>query len=274
MTSNTGSEHFLSLHKKGDPLLLANAWDAGTARLFESLGYQAVATTSQGHAGSLGRPDGGVTRDEALSHARELSAATRLPVNADLEHGFADSPEDVADTILAAGETGLAGASIEDWSGSRETAIYPHDLAVARVAAAAEAARNAGLVLTARCENYLHGHPHLGDTVARLQAFQTAGAPVVYAPGVTDLGEIKELVRSLDVPVNVLCLPGGPPVAELAEAGVARISVGSAFFYVALGAVAAAAREWKEEGTHAFWQAALGGAQAAAGALTGASRSG
>lgn len=256
------ARRFLALHRKGQPLLLANAWDAGTARLFASLGYEALATTSGGHAGSLGRLDGNVTREEALAHARELAAATELPVSADLERGFADSPEGVAETVRAAGETGLAGCSIEDFSGNREAAIYPLDLATARVEAAVEAARASGLVLTARCENYLHGRRELADTIARLQAFQAAGAPVLYAPGLTDLAEIRELVRSLDSPVNVLCLPGGPDVAGLAEAGVARISVGSAFYNVALGAVAAAAREWREQGTHRFWQDALGGMQA------------
>jgi 2-methylisocitrate lyase-like PEP mutase family enzyme len=257
------ARRFLSLHRKGAPLLLANAWDAGSARLLASLGYEALATTSGGHAGSLGRLDGGVSREEALAHARDLAAATPLPVSADLERGFADAPEGVAETLRAAGGTGLAGCSIEDFSGRAEAAIYPLDLATARVAAAAEAARAAGLVLTARCENYLHGRRDLADTIARLQAYQAAGAPVLYAPGLTELAEIRELVRSLDAPVNVLCLPSGPDVAQLAEAGVARISVGSAFFNVALGALAAAAREWREQGTHRFWQDALAGAKAA-----------
>jgi len=250
---------FLGLHRKGEPLLLANAWDVGTARLLASLGFAALATTSAGHAGTLGRRDGKVSRDEALAHAAALAAATALPVNADLENGYADAPNEVAETIRLAGETGLAGASIEDFSGDVEAPIYDADLATARVEAAADAARASGLVLTARCENHLHGRQDLADTIARLQAYQAAGAQVVYAPGLSDAGEIRQLVAAVDVPVNVLCLPGGPTVPELAEAGVARISVGSAFFNVAMNALAEAAREWREEGTHGFWQGAIGG---------------
>ncbi len=253
------TKHFLELHRRGSPLLLANVWDAGSARLVASLGFEALATTSGGHAGTLGRHDGKVTREEALDHARDIAAATPLPVNADLENCFGDAPEDVAETIRSACETGLAGASIEDFTGKSDAPIYAADLAAARVEAAADAARAAGLVLTARCENYLHGRRDLADTITRLQAFQAVGASVVYAPGLTDADEIRQLVEAVDVPVNVLCLPGGPTVAELAAAGVARISVGSAFFNVAMNAVAVAAREWREEGTHGFWQAAVGG---------------
>ena len=260
MTSLTDpAKHLLSLHRKGDPLLLANVWDVGTARLVASLGFEALATTSGGHAGTLGRRDGKVVREEALAHARELSGATQLPVSADLENGFGDAPEKVAETIGLAGETGLAGASIEDSTGNSEEPIYPRDLAVARVEAAVKAARSAGIVLTARCENYLHGRQDFGDTVARLKAYEAVGAHVVYAPGLTDLDEIRRVVESVVVPVNVLCLPTGPNVAELAGAGVARISVGSAFFNVAMNALALAAREWREEGTHGFWQGAIGG---------------
>lgn len=257
------SKHFLELHQKGRPLLLANAWDAGTARVLASLGYEALATTSAGHAGSLGRRDGAVTRDEALLHARELAAATDLPVSADLERCFADAPEGVAETVRLAAETGLAGCSVEDSTGDEAQAIYPAGLARERVEAAAHAA-HAGpdLVLTARCENYLHGRRDLADTIARLQSYQAAGADVVYAPGLSSLEEIREVVESVDVPVNVLCLPGGPNVAELASVGVARISVGSAFYNVALGALANAAREWREKGTHEFWHAAIAGIQA------------
>lgn len=251
-TSPDIATRFLELHRKGQPLLLANAWDTGSARVFASLGYEALATTSQGHAGTLGRRDGRVGRDEALAHARVIVQATPLPVNADLEDGFADSPEGAAETVRLAAETGLAGLSIEDYS-SRGDAIHGAELAAARVEAAAEAARGAGLVLTARAENYLHGRQHLADTIARLQSFQAAGADVLYAPGLTDLAEIRELVRSVDLPVNVLCLPGGPNVTELAEAGVARVSVGSGFYLAGLAGVAEAARELRERGTHEFW---------------------
>lgn len=253
------AKRFLELHRKGEPLLLANAWDVGSARLLASLGFEALATTSQGHAGTLGRHDGNVTRDEALAHARELVNATPLPLNADLENGFADAPKDVAETIRLAAETGLAGGSIEDFTGDASAPIYEAGLARERVEAAAEAARDSGLVLTARCENYLHGRRDLAETIARLQSFTAAGAEVVYAPGLTDADEIRTLVESVDVPVNVLCFPGGPTVPELAKLGVARISVGSAFYKVTMNALAVAAREWRDEGTHAFWQEALGG---------------
>lgn len=253
------SERFLDLHRKGEPLLLANAWDAGSARALAALGFEALATTSQGHAGTLGRRDGGVTRDEALAHAREIALATPLPVSADLENCFADSPEGAAETVRSAAQTGLAGCSIEDYAG-RNDAIYPADVAAARVEAAAEAAHGATrLVLTARSENYLRGRKDLADTIARLQAFQEAGADVLYAPGLTELSEIRALVSAVDRPVNVLCHPGGPNVAELAEAGVARISVGSAFYMASLAALGEAAREWRERGTHEFWARAAQG---------------
>ncbi len=259
MATHDLAKRFLELHRKGEPLLMANAWDIGSARLLASLGFEALATTSSGHAGTLGRHDYRVTREEALAHARDLAAATPLPMSADLENCFADAPRDVAETIRLAGETGLAGASIEDFTGDLDNPIYPADLATARVEAAAEAARSAGLVLTARCENYLRGREDLDDTIARLQAFQVAGANVLYAPGLTDVGEIRKVVEALDVPVNVLCRPGAPTVPELAAAGVARISVGSAFFSVAMNAVATAAREWREDGTHEFWRQAVEG---------------
>jgi 2-methylisocitrate lyase-like PEP mutase family enzyme len=166
----------------------------------------------------------------------------------------------VAETIRLAAGTGLAGASIEDHTGDAQQPIYPADLARARIEAAAGAAHaGSDLVLTARCENYLHGRRDLADTIARLQSFQEAGADVLYAPGLADIEEIRTLVAAVDAPVNVLCLPGGPDVAALAAVGVARISVGSAFFNVAMGALVEAAREWRERGTHAFWQRALVG---------------
>lgn len=248
------ARHFLDLHRKGEPLLLPNPWDIGSARLLASLGFRALATTSAGFAGTVGRLDGRVTRDEALAHAAEIVRATELPVNADLENGFDDSPEGAARTYAHARETGLAGGSIEDFTGRADDPIYAPDLALARVSAAVDAAHaGTGLVLTARAENYLHGRPDLADTIARLQSYQQAGADIVYAPGLTDLAEIRELVRSVDVPVNVLCFPGGPTVPELAEAGAARISVGSAFYNAAMAGLIAAANEWKDQGTHGFW---------------------
>ncbi len=261
--SNDRARYFLELHRKGEPLLLANAWDVGSARVLASLGYEALATTSAGHAGTLGRRDGAVTREEALDHARALSAATDIPVSADLERCFPDAPEGAAETVRLAAGTGLAGCSIEDSTGDAANPIYDAAFARARVEAAVAAAHEGpGLVLTARCENYLHGRRDLADTIARLQSYQQAGADVVYAPGLGDLAEIRAVVESVDVPVNVLCLPGGPTVAELASAGVARISVGSAFYNVALGALATAATEWRDRGTHDFWKGAVAGIQA------------
>jgi 2-methylisocitrate lyase-like PEP mutase family enzyme len=269
MTNPSLAKRFLALHRKGQPLLLANAWDVGTARLLASLGFEALATTSAGHAGTLGRRDGNVTRDEALAHARELAAATPLPVNADLENCFADAPDGVAETLRLAAATGIAGASVEDSTGDKHAPIYPADVAKARVAAAVAAARAGGCVLTARCENYLWGRRDLADTIARLQSFEAAGADVLYAPGLTDLGEIESVVKSVGAPVNVLCMPNGPTVPQLAAAGVARISVGSTFYNAAMGALVEAAREWREQGTHGFWQRAVVGMGAAKKAFEG-----
>jgi 2-methylisocitrate lyase-like PEP mutase family enzyme len=265
MTQTDKAARFLELHRPGDPLLLVNAWDAGSARLLDSLGFDALATTSSGHAATLGRLDGEVTREEALAHATDLVAATTLPVSADLENGFGDTPEHVAETIRLAIATGLAGASIEDSTGQRDAAIYDRDQAVERVAAAAEAAHTGPvrLVLTARCENYLHGRPDLADTIARLQAYGAAGADVLYAPGVTELADINAIVIGVDQPVNVLALPKAPVVPELAAAGVARISVGGAFAFAALGAAVAAATELREDGTYGFWAMAREGSRAA-----------
>src|SRR5437764_10630098 len=182
------ADRFLELHRGDRPLLMPNPWDAGTAKLLESIGFQALATTSSGFAATLGRLDGSVARDEALAHAATIVAATELPVSADLESAFADEPDGVAETIRLAREAGLAGCSVEDHTGDDDAPIYDAELAAERVAAAVEAA-HAGperLVLTARAENHLHGRPDLADTIARLQAFQEAGADVLYAPGLHD----------------------------------------------------------------------------------------
>ena len=255
------AQRFLALHRPGEPLLMPNPWDLGSARLLASLGFEALATTSSGFAATLGRNDGSVTRDEAMVHAAVIVAATDLPVSADLENAYADEPAGVAETMRLAIEVGLAGASVEDFA--RE--IYDIGPATERVAAAAEAA-HAGpgrLVLTARAENYLHGRPDLADTIARLQAYQEAGADVLYAPGLRRLEDISQLVREVDRPVNVLALEGVPPVAELAEAGVSRISVGGAFAFAALGAVVAAATELREQGTYGWRAGSAAGAAAA-----------
>jgi len=252
------AEAFRAMHRPGAPLLLPNPWDIGSARALAALGFRALATTSSGFAASLGRLDGSVTRDEAIAHAGLIAAASDLPVSADLENGFADNPAAVADCVRGARDAGVAGCSIEDYTADDDSPIYDAAFAAERVRAAAQAAAGE-LVLTARAENYLHGRRDLADTIARLQRFQDAGADVLFAPGVSDAGEIRTLVASVDRPVNVLAMPNAPSVAELAELGVARISVGGAFAYAALGALAEAGRELLEHGTYRFWgRAAVG----------------
>jgi len=259
------AKRFLALHRAGEPLLIPNPWDLGSARLLASLGFEALATTSSGFAATLGRNDGAVSRDEAIVHAAVIVAATDLPVSADLENGFADAPAGVAETMRMSIEVGLAGASVEDFTGRADDPIYDIGLAAERIAAAAEAAHGGPgrLVLTARAENYLHGRPDLADTIARLQAFQEAGADVLYAPGLRTREDISQVVREVDRPVNVLALEGVPPVAELAQAGVSRISVGGAFAFAALGAVVSAAAELREQGTYGFRAGSAAGAAAA-----------
>jgi 2-methylisocitrate lyase-like PEP mutase family enzyme len=264
------AERFLALHSGEEPLLLPNPWDPGSARLLASLGFKALATTSGGAAATLGRLDGSMTVEEAIASAAAIVEATELPVSADLENGFADDPEGVAETIRLALEAGLAGASIEDYSGHEDAPIYGVDLAAERVAAAAEVAHGgrSRLVLTARAENHLRGVTDLADTIARLQAYQEAGADVLYAPGLVRLEDIRLLVSSVDLPVNVLGRPGAPSVSELSAVGVRRISVGGAFAYAALGAAVEAARELLDEGTYGYFERAGVGLQAAGPAFT------
>jgi 2-methylisocitrate lyase-like PEP mutase family enzyme len=254
LTQADKAHRFLSLHRKGEPLLLPNPWDLGSARLLASLGFQALATTSSGFAATLGRNDGSVTRDEALIHAAVIVAATDLPVSADLENAFADAPSGVAETTRLAVEVGLAGASVEDFTGREDDPIYDVAAAAERIAAAAEAAHagEVSFVLTARAENFLHGRPDLWDTIARLQAYQEAGADVLYAPGLVDIADIRQVIREVDRPVNVLALAGAPAVRELAGAGVSRISVGGSFAFAALGALVGAATELRDQGTYGY----------------------
>jgi 2-methylisocitrate lyase-like PEP mutase family enzyme len=259
---------FLELHRPGEPLLMPNAWDAGSAKILAELGFQAVATTSSGFAATLGRPDGSVTREEAIEHAAAVVAAVDVPVSADLENGFADDPHGVAKTVKKAGAAGLAGCSIEDFTGRADDPIYPLAQAVERIEAAVEVAGH-GVVITARAENFLHDRPDLAETIARLQRFQEAGAHVLYAPGLTSAEQIKAVVSSVDRPVNVLALAATPPVAELAELGVARISVGGAFGFAALGALVKAGREFLEQGTYGYWARAKVGREIAARAFGG-----
>jgi 2-methylisocitrate lyase-like PEP mutase family enzyme len=248
------AQRFLALHEPGRPLLLPNPWDAGSAKVFASLGFQALATTSSGFAATLGRLDYSVTRDEAIAHAAAIVGATDLPVSADLENAFADEPDGVAETIRRALGAGLAGCSVEDATGREDDPIYPVDLAAARVEAAAQVAHGGDvhLVLTARAENHLHGRDDLDDTIARLRAFQEAGADVLYAPGLHRPEDIRRVVASVDRPVNVLAVPGAPAVHELAELGVARVSVGGAFAFAAIAGAVEAARELLDEGTYGF----------------------
>jgi 2-methylisocitrate lyase-like PEP mutase family enzyme len=252
---------FLARHHGPTPLLIPNPWDPGSARILASLGFEALATTSGGFAATLGRLDGSVTRAEAIEHATVIVAATDLPVSADLENGFADDPAGVAETIRLALHAGLSGCSVEDHCPAGAGPIYEPGLARDRVAAAADVAHGGPvhLVLTARAENHLYGAGDLADTIARLQAYQEAGADVLYAPGLTRAEDIRAVVTSVDRPVNVLARPGCPPVGELGALGVARISVGSAFAQVALAAYAEAALELKDAGTYGWLDRAAEG---------------
>lgn len=256
MTALEGNAgRFLALHHGDRPLLQPNAWDAGSARVLESLGFEAIATTSSGFAATLGRLDGTVTRDEALAHCRTMAAAVDVPVAADTENGFADDPEGVAETVTLLTQTGLAGCSIEDWSGGPDGRIYDGGLARERIVAAAEAAHRGPthLVLTARAENLLHGRDDLDDTIARLRSYRDAGADVLFAPGLGTADAIRAVVESVGAPVNVLVRPGCPPIGELAEIGVARISVGGSFAYAALAGLIDAATELRDAGTYGYW---------------------
>ncbi len=253
------AERFRALHDGPEPLLLPNAWDAGSTKLLVTLGFKAVATTSGGFAAALGRLDGTALDDEALANATAIvKAAGEVPVSADLENGFGDEPSVVRGTLLNALSVGLSGCSIEDYTGRPDDPIYDLKLAAERVEVAASVAHRGPvrMVLTARAENHLHGRHDLGDTIARLQAYQEVGADVLYAPGLRDLADIRSVLASVDRPVNVLALPGSPPVAELAGAGVRRISVGGAFAYAAYGALIEASRELLDEGTYGFWDRA------------------
>jgi 2-methylisocitrate lyase-like PEP mutase family enzyme len=259
------ARRFLDLHVGEQPLLLPNPWDAGSAKLLAWLGFEALATTSSGFAATLGRLDGSVTLDEALAPAAAIVAATELPVSADLENGFADEPEGVAETVRLAIEAGLAGCSIEDFSGDEASPIYDAGLAVERIAAAAQAA-HAGpvhLVLTARAENHLHGRDDLDDTIARLRAYGEAGADVLFAPGLARIDDIRRVVAEVGRPVNVLANPAGPSVAGLAAAGVSRVSVGGALAFAALDAAVEAARELREDGTYRLLERSRAGRLAA-----------
>jgi len=245
------AERFRALHDRA--FVIANAWDAGSARILAGLGFQALATSSGAHAGTLGRRDGQVTRDEALEHARAIVEATELPVSADFENCFADEPAAAAETVRLAAEIGLAGCSIED---SVQSRIYPFELAVERVAAAA---RNSQLVLTARAENFVRGRADLDDTIRRLQAFEKAGADVLMAPGLPDLESVRKVCMSLSRPFNFMAGIRGKSfsVAELQAAGVRRISLATSLWRAAMSGLIEAAREVKEKGTFGYIERSL-----------------
>jgi 2-methylisocitrate lyase-like PEP mutase family enzyme len=255
---------FLQLHRPGTPLLMPNAWDVGSAVLFASLGFKALATTSGGFAATEGKLDGAMSRHEVLAHAEQLADAVEVPLSADLEDCFAQDPEGVAATITEAIGTGLAGGSVEDFTRDPDAPIYELAHAADRVRAAAEAAHRGPttLVLTARAENYIKGRPDLGDTIARLQAYQEAGADVLFAPGVVDPADLRTLLSSVDLPVSVLATSGAPAVGKLAELGVSRISVGGAIAFAAYGAAVNAATELRDKGTYGYRDLANVGGQA------------
>ncbi len=253
------AEAFRALHARAGAFIIPNPWDAGSARMLAGLGFEALATTSAGYANSIGRLDGEVTRDEMIEHCRVLCTATALPVSADLENCFADDPATAAATIVLGGKAGLAGGSIEDYSGNPAKPIYPFELAVERVHAAVEAARTLGFpfVLTARAENLLRGIDDLDDTIRRLQAFEKAGADVLYAPALTTLEQVRLVTSALSKPVNVLApMVKGATVAQLADAGAKRLSIGGALSRTAVTALLRAGREMRDHGSFG-WTADL-----------------
>ncbi len=247
---------FRALHQRKNAFIIPNPWDVGSARLLAHLGFEALATTSAGYAFTVGRQDNSIGRDETMAHVAAIAAATDLPVSADLENGFGDTPEAVAETIRLAAKAGLAGGSIEDATGRADSPLYELAAASDRIRAAAEVVRGLSFcfTLTARAENYLVGRPDLEDTIRRLQAYQEAGADVLYAPGLTSKADIASIVSSVDRPVNVVMGLQGVQLnlEELSAMGVKRVSVGSALSRAALGAFLRAAKEMREHGTFTF----------------------
>jgi 2-methylisocitrate lyase-like PEP mutase family enzyme len=252
-------DEFRALHEAGT-FLLPNPWDVGSARLLEHLGFPALATTSSGLAASLGKRDQQVTRDELVAHVAAVTAAIGIPLNVDAERCFADSAAGIAETVDLLAEAGAAGISIEDYdpiTGQVETLTVGAE----RVAAAADACRRHGIVLTARAENLLYGHDDLDDTIERLRAYETAGAEVVYAPGLRAAADIARVIESVPAPVNVLAVADAPPVSELTALGVRRVSTGGALAWAAYGALRDAARELLDAGTTTFRSRSLTGAE-------------
>jgi len=248
-------DRFRQLHEQG-LFVMPNPWDIGSARILASMGFPALATTSLGHAASLGKVDQTVTRDELVVHVAAISAAIDLPLNVDAERGFAEDPTGVAQTVSLLAEAGAAGCSIEDYDPARG-AIDDIAVAAERVAAAAEAAHRHGMLLTARAENALYGVDDISDTVTRLRAYREAGADVVYAPRLTDADEIRQVVQATDAPVNVLAMRHGPSIPEMAELGVRRVSTGGPLARAAYGALRRAAKELLGPGTSTYQDDAL-----------------
>ena len=250
MSQEARGAAFVALHQ-GEPFLIPNPWDAGSARVLEALGFPALATTSSGFAFTLGHLDGGATLDDVAEHVRALASATRVPLSVDLENGYGHAPEDAAAAITRVAEAGAVGGSIEDWDGAGS--LYAFDHAVERVAAAVEAARALGFpfVLTARAENHLRGNPDLDDTIARLQAFERVGADCLYAPGLRTVDEIHAVCAAVGKPVNVLAVPS-LTAGEIFGAGAQRISVGGRLAWVAVAALATAAEQMRDEGSFAL----------------------
>ena len=248
-------DRFRALHVDG-VFVMPNPMDIGSARLLASMGFRALATTSSGHAASIGRADYGVRRDEMLAHVAALAASVGVPLNVDSERCFAEDPAGVAETVEMIARAGASGCSIEDFDPDTGT-IDPLETALERVAAAAGAARRHGVVLTARAENHLHGIDDLDDTIVRLRAYRDAGAEVVYAPGLVDAGQIRRLVEAVEIPVNVLALQAGPSVSELGALGVRRISTGGSLARAAYGAVFSAALELRDRGTSTYLDGAI-----------------
>jgi 2-methylisocitrate lyase-like PEP mutase family enzyme len=255
------ARQFREMHLAPGAFVVANAWDAGSARILAGLGFRALATSSGAQAGVLGRRDGMVTREEALAHCRAIVQATDLPVSADLEQGFGDSPETVAETIEMAAQVGLAGGSIEDATGDPARPLYERDQAVERVAAAVQAVRSLPFpfTLTARAENFLRGMPDLDDTIARLQAFERAGADVLFAPGLPDLAAVRAVCAAVSKPVNFMAGIKGRSftVAELRDAGVRRISLATSLYRAAMTGLVDAAREVVEQGSFGYLERTL-----------------
>jgi 2-methylisocitrate lyase-like PEP mutase family enzyme len=260
-TQHDKGTRFHALHQAPGVFVIANAWDGGSARILTGLGFQALATSSGACAATFGRLDGKVTREEALAHAGAIVAASDCPVSADLEKGFGDAPEVVAQTVRHAAEVGLVGCSIEDASGDTKKPLYDMNHAVERVAAAAEAAHGLSFpfTLTARAENYLRGNPDLEDTIRRLQAFERAGADVLFAPALPDLAAVRAVCAALSKPVNFMVAIKGKSfsVAELAASGVRRISLATSLYRAAMASLIGAAREVKEAGTFGFLENAI-----------------